>query len=221
MTMKPIAMILAGAAAALLAVSPLRSQTVTSEVFDPAEDFLSHGNGDGARNSYQDIVHAAITQSGGLFVFGLTVAAERPEGAPLRGGRTMEHWSWLLDTNLQTFPAGYPLAGGLASDSEFIVEVAWDGTLLTGDVIDRRPLVVGEEATVTPILFTVSGRNIVGIVDASLIGSPATFVWSAATEECTSHMGTGSMFDIDRTASAVFSVPGTGGSGGAGDHPRR
>lgn len=221
MTTKPMAMFLAAAAAALLAVSPLRSQTVTSEVSDPAEDFLSHGNSDSGRNSYQDIVHASITQSGGLFVFSLTVAAERPEGAPLRGGRTMEHWSWLLDTNLQMSPAGYPLAGGLASDSEFIVVVAWDGALLTGDVIDRRPLVVGEEATVTPILFTVSGENIAAIVDASLIGSPTTFVWSAVTEECTSHMGTGSMFDIDRAPSAVFSVPAPGGSGRDDDHPRR
>src|SRR6185503_12464129 len=78
-------------------------------------------------------------------------------------------WIWVFDLDPTTAPRGYPFLCN-ESLSEFLVYVSWDGTEFAGTAIDRRPLLTGGEAIVTPVPFGINGRVVEAVLDSGLIG---------------------------------------------------
>jgi len=131
-----------------------------------------------------DIVAAEATKSGQEFRFRMSVAAPIPATPPpTPPGTNQIRWVWVLDTDPTTFPAGdpFPEAPGRAAPAEFIIHVAWDGSSFSAFLTDRRPLLSGGEAVITPLAFTVSGTVVTVDVRASLLDEPSSFSWGAVT----------------------------------------
>jgi len=160
--------------ALMLALAPVASQTVaaaTSAVYnDPVGD--THFNAP----AYTDIVGCEAVRSGQTLSFAMTLAAPIPTSADLpKPANTEVEYVWALDTNPATAPAGYPLAPGLAVYPEYALQVNWDGTTVTGVLIDRTPLLVGADAVITTQPFTVSSSRISTSVRVGQIGDPGAF----------------------------------------------
>ncbi len=156
----------------------------TSVVTDPA------GDADKTAQASQDIVRAEITKQGTNFVFVLTLAAPVPLGLPLPSWADVIVWHFILDTDPTASPAGYPFTKNTANPGEFFIQHReyrsgfadpLDPTS-TGDVlVDRRPLLTGGQATVTPIKVSIDGAQITFVVDAALLGDPSAFNWVSNT----------------------------------------
>jgi hypothetical protein len=186
-------------------VHPLAPVAVltSAAVADPEGDAVaSQGNGL-TGEAYQDIVGADVSKERGTFVFLMDLAAPLPARPDLNPGTHLQEWSWNLNTNPSTFPAGFPFAPGSVAPPEFSVLVLWDGSAFTASVIDRRPLLVGEDATITAVPFDISGAQVRVYVDAALLGNPARFAWIARTNDWPSQMGTNSVQTLDRAPDAA------------------
>ncbi len=128
--------------------------------------------------AYMDIVSAQLAASGGTLQFKMTVAGAIPASPALPPPSTKQiSWSWPLDTEPSTFPAGAPLAPGTSGGAEFIVTIAWDGNRFSAFLQDRRPLLTGGEAILTPLGYTISGTQLGVDVQASALGNPSNFAW--------------------------------------------
>lgn len=170
--------ILIGAVAVLLMFSPVWAGPLTSKVTDPEGDLIVFQPCvpmDCA--PIQDIVKAEVANKRGIFLFSMDVAEAIPDSPEVPPGVTFMTWSWLLEVNPATFPAGYPLPPGFATPFEFEVTVTWDGTSFSGEVVDRRPLLVGEEVVITPIPLKIKRAEITAVVDGSLLADAASFKW--------------------------------------------
>ncbi len=190
--------IVVGMAALLLVVSPAWPDSLTSTVADPVGDLsTSYSCAPLGCPPYQDIVRGEIAKRGGMFLLGMTVAAEIPVSPPLQPAVKQIVWDWPLNTDLETFPAGFPFVPAVSYPAEFIVEVVWDGTLFTAHVIDRRPLLAGGQAVVTPVPFKIKGADITVVVDESLIADPSSFRWHVFTLLWTTESGTNSAVLVD------------------------
>jgi hypothetical protein len=165
-------------AATLMVLSgglPASAGVVTSSVTDPAGDQLYRAPG------FLDLLGASVTRKGQTFSFRMRVAAPIPAvPPPTPPAASQVAWTWTMDTDTSTRPEGYPLptAPGVSGPSEFIIAVAWDGSSFSGFVVDRRPLLSGGEAVITPLAFTVSGADVRVDVGASLLGNPSSFLWA-------------------------------------------
>ena len=169
-------------AAAVLAIAiMLRSglsaeAATTASVVDPLGDATFRAPG------FMDIVGADTVLVGESIQFQMSVAAAVPaEPPPTPPGSNQIEWDFAVDTDPSTFPAGnpFPSGPGQARAAEFIVKVTWDGSSFSGFLIDRRPLLSGGEATITPLAFSISGTDIQVDVPASLL--PSSFFWGAVT----------------------------------------
>ncbi len=191
-------------AAAFDAAGPL-----TSVVTDPAGDAawnLNSGPGSSKKvPDYLDLVRSEITQKGSDFTMTIDVAA--PIGLPdVSTGNGLIGWAIGLDTDPTTAPAGYPLSNGTVVPFEFYVNVTYDGTRFQGMVIDRRPLLTGREAIVTPHPFSITDSRITMTVSASAVGAPSAFGWiSFAAVRTASHDGADAFNGVD-----VATAPGVG-----------
>lgn len=163
---------------AVFAASLSASAQTPTRVTDPAEDARYRAPGS------MDIVSAAATKSGQAFRFQMSVAAPIP-AAPTTTppGTNQIQWDWALDADPTTFPAGtpFPAGSGQARPAEFIVHVVWDGSSFSAYLTDRRPLLSGGEAVITPLGFTISGSDVRVDVGASLLDEPSSFFWGAVT----------------------------------------
>jgi len=162
----------------ILTTSLPASAATTTRVTDPAGDARFGAPG------FMDIVGAAATKSGQTFRFQMNVAAPIPAAPPpTPPGSNQIQWDWPLNTDPTTFPAGNPFPGapGQAAPAEFIVHVVWDGSSFSAFLTDRRPLLSGGEAVITPLAFTISGTAVTVDVGASLLGQPSSFTWGAVT----------------------------------------
>jgi hypothetical protein len=90
-------------------------------------------------------------------------------------------WNWALDTDPTTFPAGYPLAPGATGPAEFVITIVWDGSAFGAFLVDRRPLLTGGQAVLTPLDYTISGTLLQVDVKADALGDPSSFGWGSAT----------------------------------------
>jgi len=166
---------------------PLSADVVagkTSVVTDPAGDV------DKAAQAYQDIVRAEITKQGTNFVFVLTLAAPVPDNPSLPSWTDVLAWEIWLDTDPTAFPVGYPFTKNTANLLEFEIQHRvyrsgftdpLDPTSSAGVLVDRRPLLTGDQATVTPIKFSIDRAKLTFVVDAALLGDPPTFQWASGT----------------------------------------
>jgi hypothetical protein len=176
--------------------------TLTSAAVTDPEGDARASNGNGLRGeAYQDIVNATVSKTGGSFVFSMGVRAPLPASPVLHPGTVLQEWSWNINT-APTFPKGFPFAPGIAAPLEFSVLVLWDGTNFTASVIDRRPLLVGGEATIVSVPFAITGAQLDVSVDGPLLGNPASFLWIARTNDWPTHLGTNSVQTLDRSPDA-------------------
>jgi hypothetical protein len=181
-------------------VRPLASvwARTSAAVTDPEGDAVASDGSGVVGEAYQDIVGADVSKTGRNFVFVMDVAGPLPARRARHHGRILQEWSWNLNTDPSTFPAGFPFAPGTAAPPEFIVLVLWDGRTFRGSVIDRRPLLTGEDVRVTSVHFRIKRATVEVSVNAALLGNPATFTWVARTNNWLVRMGTGDPQTLDR-----------------------
>ncbi len=157
----------------------------TSVVLDATGDWV-----DITGQDYQDEVRAEITKKGNTFVFVMTLAGAVQGNPPFPSWADILLWDFALDTRPTAFPVGYPFTKNTAASWEFVIGhfVYASGftdplnpTSSPGILIDRRPLLTGGQAIVTPIQFTIDGAKMTWVVDAALLGDPSTFQWAAGT----------------------------------------
>jgi hypothetical protein len=163
---------------ALMVAAPASAESLTVTLTDPAGDASYKAPG------FMDIVGAAATKSEQTFRFQMRVAAPIPAAPPpTPPGTNQIQWDWPLNTDPTTFPAGnpFPAGPGLAAPAEFIIHVVWDGSSFSASLTDRRPLLSGGEAVITPLAFTISGTDVTVAVGASLLDQPSSFAWGAVT----------------------------------------
>ena len=165
--------------ASFATVAPL-----TSVVTDPVGDLENKGS------DYQDITRAEITKQGTNFAFVLTLVAPVPDSPALPSGADVIVWQFLLDTDPTASPAGYPFTKNTAVPFEFMIQYRvyrsgftdpLDPTSRAGVLVDRRPLLTGGQATVTPVKVSLNGTQITFVINTGLLGDPSTFNWVSAT----------------------------------------
>lgn len=181
--------ILAGAAA-------LPALDETSTVFDPAGDALFNNS-----PAFQDIVFAqlTVTPDGDLELL-TELASPVPANPTLPPqGHTEIWWGWSFDLDPNTFPEGYPFTAHSGRVPEFNVYISWDGAEFAGTAVDRRPLLTGGEAIITPLTsFSINGTTVEAVLPYELIGDvPASFRWAASTDDWPGPVGTASHFYVD------------------------
>lgn len=170
----------------------------SAAVSDPQGDAVASDGSGLIGQAYQDIISANVSKEGQSFVFVMDVAASLRAHPIRRHGRILQEWSWNLNTDPSTFPAGFPFAPGSAAPPEFSVRVLWDGRTFSGSVMDRRPLLVGGHVTITSVRFRIKRETVTVSVDAALVGNPESFTWIARTNNWPSPMGTGNPQTLDR-----------------------
>ena len=141
--------------------------------------------------AYLDIVRAATTRKDRSFIFTLDLAAAVPDdpAADFPSGPDFVNVSLFgLDTDPTGVLLGYPFKEHTANPFELFIAVSWNptgswglGTGFVGLLVDRRPLLTGGQAVVRSVPFTIEGSRVTLVVDATLLGDPATFQWGAAT----------------------------------------
>ena len=185
--------------AALGIALPMSDQTST--VSDPV--------GDAKHNApaFQDIVRGQMTKTAsGDFELLLEMAGPVPVAPPLpRPGVREIWWVWGFDLDPTAFPQGYPNAPGIAFYPDFIVYVSWDGTEFAGTAVDRRPLLTGGEAIITPVQFSINGRIVEAVLPFEQIGDvPASFPWRPATVDWAGALGSSGFIIPDGTDFTIF-----------------
>jgi hypothetical protein len=161
----------------LSASLPASAQTSVSAA-DPAGDASYNAPG------FMDIIGAEATKSGQTYGFQMSLAAPIPAAPPSTPpGTNQIQWDWPLETDPTTFPVGapFPPGSGRARPAEFIIHVSWDGSSFSSHLTDRRPLLSGGEAVLTPLPFTISGSEVRVDVEATLLDQPSSFGWGAVT----------------------------------------
>src|SRR2546422_679070 len=122
---------------------------------------------------------------------GGTMNAIRKAGGLVLGAALMAGCS---ERNVSTGPTGTPTgvfsADVAAGKTSVVIEHRvyrsgftdpLDPKSSAGILVDRRPLLTGGQAIVTPIQFSMEGTKLTWVVDAALLGDPATFQWADAT----------------------------------------
>ena len=168
-----------GAVAVFVAAQPAADEapSVVSAVDDPVGDALFNAP------AFQDVVFVQVTKTAaGDFELLMEMAGLVPVNPPLPPpGKSVIEWGWNFDLDPTTFPVGYPVHKGYASP-EFVVHLSWDGAEFAGVAIDRRPLLTGGEAIITPVQFSIDGTILQADLPYALIGAvPASFGWYGAT----------------------------------------
>jgi hypothetical protein len=176
-----------------------------SEVLDPVGDTSIPAP------AFQDIVGAEMTMTtSGGFEMLMELAGSVP-GAPILPppGLNQIWWSWMFDLDPTASPRGYPAPPGVAIIPEFIVYVSWDGTQFAGTAVDRRPLLTGGAATVTPVPFFITGTRVEALLDFTVIGeAPPIFDWRPSTLDWAGPLGAGGWIVVDNADFTEF--PGVG-----------
>ena len=158
--------------------------SLTSVVTDPVGDLENKGG------DYQDIVRAEIARQGTNFVFVQTLSAPVPDSPALPSGADVIVWQFLLDTDPTASEMGYPFTKNTSFPFEFMIQYRvyrsgftdpLDPTSSPGVLVDRRPLLTGGQAIVTPIKTSMDGAQITFVVNGGLLGDPSTFNWVSAT----------------------------------------
>jgi len=161
---------------------------VVSTVLDPVGDTRLDAP------TFQDIVSARMTRTAsGDFELMMEMAGPVPVSPPLPPPATNQiWWFWGFDLDLTASPRGFPLPPGTAVVPEFIVCVSWDGAAFAGTAIDRRPLLSGGAAIVTPVPFSITGTRVEAVLPSTLIGDvPRSIGWHLRTMDWSGPVGSG------------------------------
>jgi len=179
--------------------------SVLSSVSDPAGDASFNAS------AFQDLVLCQLTKtaSGDLGML-MEMAGSVPDAPalPPNGGREI-WWQWAFDFDPTTSPSGTPYpenAHGLIA--EFIACVRWDGTEFSGILIDRRPLLTGDEATISSIPFSIEGTIVKAVLPSELIGEiPESFQWGFYTRNWSGPIGSNGNNPVDLSVTTTVLNP--------------
>jgi len=176
------------------------ASSVVSTVSDPVGDTFFNFNA-----PFQDFVRGQMTKTAsGDFELLMEMASPVPVNPPLSPpGRSEIWWFWIFDLDPTTRPVGYPWKEAAEAANvhgtpqeqtgrppEFIVYVSWDGNKFAGNAIDRRPLLTGGEAIITPVPFSINGTIVEAVLSSELIGAvPASFGWGPFTANWSGPVG--------------------------------
>jgi hypothetical protein len=166
-----------GSSAVLTSALAQPVSTQTSTVFDPV------GDAHFSAPAFQDVVLGQMTKTAnGDFELLMEMAGPVPVAPPMPPPGNHEiWWVWGFDLDPTTFPAGYPYLKAYGV-FEFSVHVSWNGTQFAGTAIDRRPLLTGGTAVITPVTFSIDGTIVEAHLPYTLIGAvPTSFAWAAGT----------------------------------------
>jgi hypothetical protein len=159
-----------------------------------------------AAPAYLDAVLGEITVgSDGALSFVETLAGPVPSEPALPEGDAALGWSFCIDTDPSSAPAGFPLATA-ANPCEFIVHTRWEGAKLFGLLIDRRPLLEDRSARKLPFDPVLEGDAIRMTVPAASLDDPTAFEWSMFTEEL-GPFGTDIGYHVDEVPEWGTDVP--------------
>ena len=165
------------------AAQPVSTQTST--VSDPIGDALFNAPG------FQDVVSGEMTKTdSGDFKLIMKMAGPVPVNPPLPPPGVSEiWWLWGFDLDPTTSAVGYPFLKAYAAP-EFVVYVSWDGAEFAGTAVDRRPLLTGGAAIITPVTFSIDGKTVQADLPYTLIGAvPESFRWSVVMEDWSGPVG--------------------------------
>jgi hypothetical protein len=187
--------------AAILSIAAAESvSNQTSTVVDPVGDTFFQNT-----KPFQDVISGQMTKTPeGDFELLMEMAGVVPANPPMTPPqRTEIWWGWNFDLDTTSDPIGYPWI--TSRNSELLVLVRWDGDEFFGTVIDRRPLLTGGEAIITPLTsFSITGSTLQASLPFELIGEvPSTFGWAPFTIGWFGPVGTESVLVID-VALTVF-----------------
>ena len=186
--------------ASVLALCVTPGAHAASTLTDPAGDYVSASSCAGQIcEPWQDIIGAEMTHVGSGLRMTMTVLAPIPIQPVLPPGIKFVVWAWRLNTDPNADPSGFPLPNGIDSPFEVIVDLKWDGKSFTGEVIDRRPLLSGNDAIVTPTQVTATGATVTAEVPASVVSLPTSFQWRASTNAFNGKEGSSGQYPIDNT----------------------
>ena len=175
-----------GSSAVLASAVAQPVSTQTSTVSDPVGDANFNAP------AFQDVVLVQMTKTaGGDFELLMEMAGPVPVDP---AHATTWHTTNCVGLELRLGPhhisCGLPLPPGHRSPAEFSVYVSWDGTAFAGTAIDRRPLLTGGEAVITPVTFSINGTIVQADLPYALIGDvPASFGWFAGTGDWSGPVG--------------------------------
>jgi hypothetical protein len=156
-----------------------------STVFDPAGDTIF-----GFNAPIQDFIRAQMTKTAsGDYEMLMEMAGPVPAVPGPRPGAGEIWWFWTFDLDSATRPAGYPWQNAVGRPPEFIVYVSWNGTEFAANAIDRRPLLTGGEAIITPVPFSINGTIVEAVLSSELIGEVPTFRWGPFTFDWSGPVG--------------------------------
>lgn len=159
---------------------------------------------------FQDIVRGEIQKKGGSFILRMEMAGPIPGNPPLpqpANGQIL--WVWTFDLDTTAVPKGYPFSPGDSAPSEFYVYISWDGLEFKAFAIDRRPLLTGGNAIVTPVPFSIDGSALEAVLASTLIGNSTTFRWGVrAIDIPSSHLGTSAIIPVDSAPNFTGPTPG-------------
>jgi hypothetical protein len=179
------AVVLAGAAAV--------AAGQRASVVDPAGDVKNKVE------PWLDIVSGAVERRGNTFTFSMRMAAALPADPPAAPGDLGSYyWEWGIDTDPDLAPEGYPFPSTHVATHDFMVLFVSDGEDYFALVVDRRPLVLGQEPIITVVPSRVDGAVMQVFVDAELLDDPAEFQWRLGTAAFHSHLGTEGFQLFDR-----------------------
>lgn len=157
---------------------------------------------------FQDMVRVEVSKEADGFVVRMEMAATIPGNPPLPPPAVHEiSWAWAFQLDPTTFPKGYPNAPGSTLPSEVYAYVGWDGTSFHGIVIDRRPLLNGEPATILTVPFSVLGATLELHVPSAVIGNLPSFRVTGLTIDWSGPIGTGGFHFVDQTSRPAVTWP--------------
>ena len=166
----------------------------TSTISDPVGDTFFQNT-----KPFQDVVFGQMTKTAdGDFELFMEVAGLVPAAPPMTPPQNTEiWWGWNFDLDTTSDPKGYPWI--TTRNSELLVLVRWNGDEFFATAIDRRPLLTGGEAIVTPLTsFSITGSTLQAFLPFELIGEvPSTFGWAPFAIGWFGPVGTESVQVID------------------------
>ena len=183
--------------ASLAATSPAVAAAPFASEDDPIGDGNKHAP------LYYDIAACGVDLSPetGVYTLWQDMADPVPDNPEIPSSTKLLIWSWGLGTDPDSDPRGFPVPKGNALIHEFYVGLAWDGREVSAFIVDRRPLLVGEDAITTEIPFAIEGNRVSVDIDGDLFDPPETFMWRSGILDITSeHLGTNGLTLLDGCA---------------------
>jgi len=172
-----------------------------STVTDPAGDYVQGSPCGGIIcEPWQDITQASITHAAGGLQLAMSLLSPIPAAPYPAASVKLMVWAWRLNTDPNASPSGFPLPAGVDSPFEVIVQLRWEAGQFSGQLIDRRPMLSGGSATITPLAVNVSGATLGAFVSDGSIALPSSFQWRASTNVFMGKEGSMGQYPVDQTA---------------------